>query len=485
MNLMEPIFLSLFANIIRMYAIYRCMEHFFLSKDENKISKICMYTGFVLVNSVGYYLFNNMFINISTNIIGLLFITTLYKCNFLKKLLMVVLIYIINIIVESGVLYIFSYDMQTDIFWVSVYECITSMGILLIVVLLEKTISVKRKNSQIEGFLWVVLLGIPIVSIGMVVVLVRNEIEKSYLIVVEVIGLLVINLIIFYLYNALENFYIQKKEQELIKQQINMYENELEIMKKSYYNIRGLRHDMKHHMMELKFLVKKGAYDEILSYIDSMGIFMLNGVDESSCSKIRGEGVFEKVVETVHFLKENGCGEISLSMVICDKNQDLEEEFKKLNIKLGTHPIVRVLSFVGRGKEKRDELSLMSQGEVYIPDKFFDTERPYVFWGNCLEKNRKRMIRANGDIYTCPLIIDEELKENNILRVSDLSEVENGKLYNLKEKLLSQNPKCRTCKVNPFCWNCIATIKENTENGAMDDYCSKVKAFYFNTVWGE
>lgn len=72
-----------------------------------------------------------------------------------------------------------------------------------------------------------------------------------------------------------------------------------------------------------------------------------------------------------------------------------------------------------------------------------------------------------------------------ILRVSDLSEVENGKLYNLKEKLLSQNPKCRTCKVNPFCWNCIATIKENTENGAMDDYCSKVKAFYFNTVWGE
>ncbi len=84
MNLMEPIFLSLFANIIRMYAIYRCMEHFFLSKDENKISKICMYTGFVLVNSVGYYLFNNMFINISTNIIGLLFITTLYKCNFLK-----------------------------------------------------------------------------------------------------------------------------------------------------------------------------------------------------------------------------------------------------------------------------------------------------------------------------------------------------------------------------------------------------------------
>jgi radical SAM protein with 4Fe4S-binding SPASM domain len=79
----------------------------------------------------------------------------------------------------------------------------------------------------------------------------------------------------------------------------------------------------------------------------------------------------------------------------------------------------------------------------------------------------------------------DDLRQMPASRVSDLSEVENGKLYNLKEKLLSQNPKCRTCKVNPFCWNCIATIKENTENGAMDDYCSKVKAFYFNTVWGE
>ena len=93
-----------------------------------------------------------------------------------------------------------------------------------------------------------------------------------------------------------------------------------------------------------------------------------------------------------------------------------------------------------------------------------------------------RIKRKSGSIL---LDNQQQVNDSTTLRVSDLSEVENGKLYNLKEKLLSQNPKCRTCKVNPFCWNCIATIKENTENGAMDDYCSKVKAFYFNTVWGE
>ena len=240
---------------------------------------------------------------------------------------MVVLIYIINIIVESGVLYIFSYDMQTDIFWVSVYECITSMGILLIVVLLEKTISVKRKNSQIEGFLWVVLLGIPIVSIGMVVVLVRNEIEKSYLIVVEVIGLLVINLIIFYLYNALENFYIQKKEQELIKQQINMYENELEIMKKSYYNIRGLRHDMKHHLAELRFMAERKDFSEFRRYLNAMEEFFEKPSEIVSSGNMEVDSVLNYMLQKAKKMQLNTTVKVAIP-------EDMKHSFD-LNIIIG------------------------------------------------------------------------------------------------------------------------------------------------------
>lgn len=64
-------------------------------------------------------------------------------------------------------------------------------------------------------------------------------------------------------------------------------------------------------------LIDKENIETLKKCVDYFEI-SLDGVDESSCSKIRGEGVFEKVVETVHFLKENGCGEISLSNNICD-----------------------------------------------------------------------------------------------------------------------------------------------------------------------
>lgn len=183
---------------------------------------------------------------------------------------MIALIYIVNIIIESGVLFAFSYSSLENMKLLSIYECITSMGILLIVVFLEKTIKINPKDLGWNGCLWLFLLSIPVVSIGMVVTLIYVEQFSDIVIVIEVSGLLLINLIIFYLYDALQKFYVQKREREMFKQQIILYDNELEIMKKSYCNVRSLRHDMKHHLKELKFLSSKEDTEEILLYIAEM-----------------------------------------------------------------------------------------------------------------------------------------------------------------------------------------------------------------------
>lgn len=87
--------------------------------------------------------------------------------------------------------------------------------------------------------------------------------------VVQAGGLLIINLIMFYLFDALQKFYVQKQEKEILEQQLALYDNELEIIKRSYDNIRALRHDMKHHLIELKFLSKEGSH-EMISYIEKM-----------------------------------------------------------------------------------------------------------------------------------------------------------------------------------------------------------------------
>lgn len=211
----------------------------------------------------------------------------------------------------------------------------------------------------------------------------------------------------------------------------------------------------------------------------------IDGVDEESCSQIRGQGVFAKVLEKVKFLQEEGCKKISLSMVISDKNEELEKDFRKLNERLGTFPIVRILAFVGRGNKERNQLSSLPDKAVYIPQKFYDNDKPFVFWGNCLRKNNKKMISASGGVFSCPLIFDEQYEEGKALEVKGLDFVENKKMFQLKEDLLNKNIECAKCKVNSFCWNCLATIKEHTDNNVMKDYCKKVKDYYFKVVWGE
>lgn len=160
--------LTIMANALRTYAIYRCMRHFFLKRSEKKLLELSIYLCFICLTSGGYLIFNNMFVNITTNILGLFTITMLYTGDKWKKILMVGLIYIVNIIIESGVLFAFSYNTNTKMM-VSVYECITSMGILLLVVILEKTTKGQKDNLQLKSFLQIFLLAVPCASICMVV----------------------------------------------------------------------------------------------------------------------------------------------------------------------------------------------------------------------------------------------------------------------------------------------------------------------------
>ena len=78
---------------------------------------------------------------------------------------------------------------------------------------------------------------------------------------------------------------------------INMYENELEIMKKSYYNIRGLRHDMKHHMNELKLMAGKYDAVEIQDYIDHMEYFLHNPREIVSSGNVEIDSVLNYMLQ--------------------------------------------------------------------------------------------------------------------------------------------------------------------------------------------
>ena len=62
----------------------------------------------------------------------------------------------------------------------------------------------------------------------------------------------------------------------------------------------------------------------------------IDGVDEESCSIVRGKGAYDKVINSVHLLKKNDVKEITLSMTFGTTNFHLKEKFFELNKKLNT-----------------------------------------------------------------------------------------------------------------------------------------------------
>lgn len=68
----------------------------------------------------------------------------------------------------------------------------------------------------------------------------------------------------------------QEQERELLEQEIHIYENQFGIIRQSQYNIRALKHDMKHHIKMLTDMVSGGENEAALKYLASMGAFMEN-----------------------------------------------------------------------------------------------------------------------------------------------------------------------------------------------------------------
>lgn len=226
--------------------------------------------------------------------------------------------------------------------------------------------------------------------------------------------------------------------------------------------------------------------DILKKCVDQIDI-SLDGVDEKTCSIIRGPGIFDRIVNNIKLLKNSGIEKISVSMAVADKNDCLENEFIKLNKKLGTKPVIRKFSQFGRGKENKDVFSNLKNNEFYIPETYLKDDYNELFGiSNCKAGKRELIVAYNGDIYPCPSFMDKKYLIGNLLKVDSIEtllDINNRDL--LDTKILDKYEKCKDCKVNLFCWTCPGTIEEIDNNEMFEDRCKKLKPVLYKRVWGE
>lgn len=290
--------LGVIANVLRTYAIYRFIGLFYFSKTENKWIKSGVYVLFVILTSGGYYLLNNQYVNIFTNLVGLVLIVSTYQGSIKKNVLSIISIYSVNVVIESLVFSIIKTNGKSSDILESVNECIVSIGILLFVVVLEKTRAIKEKEFQIRSSLWLWLISVPVISIVIILLMLNSTGLGERNIEIEIAGILVINLAIFYLYGAVQDYYRQKIEKEEFFNRMEIYANQLDIMKNSYQKIKELRHDMRHHLGELKYLANTNEKKQLLAYIEDMELHMINTEKYVSSGNKEIDGTLNYLLQT-------------------------------------------------------------------------------------------------------------------------------------------------------------------------------------------
>lgn len=237
-------------------------------------------------------------------------------------------------------------------------------------------------------------------------------------------------------------------------------------------------------------LFTKENTSQMVKLVDSIDISM-DGVDEITCAKIRGKGVFSKVIKSVEMIHENGFKNISLSMVVTKENQPYTQQFFELNKQLGTKPMLRTFSPIGRGEENRSELEVDRNSEERKEKIRINSSDMKIC--SCGALKRTMYIDYYGNMFPCPILFDEKYSLGNILEQKNLlhyftdREIEKKQNYNNFLKLYPQNsPECKECDVNLFCWSCLHHI-DMLQKGIISKYprCEERKKQLQNIIWEE
>ncbi|MBE5903528.1 MAG: radical SAM protein [Pseudobutyrivibrio sp.] len=231
-------------------------------------------------------------------------------------------------------------------------------------------------------------------------------------------------------------------------------------------------------------LINASNVERLNNLYDSFDI-SIDGVNEETCSLIRGKGVFEKVVNSIQYLKKVGAKKISTSMVLTEDNAKYTDEYFALNEELGTRPMLRAMSIYGRAAENKSVLlsEHTKKQSQSVPKNSSNSKFKCC---TCTAGYNQLVIEANGEIYPCNMFCQKKYILGNIR-----DEIEIRKILGNEKTFLSKNleefspdkyKNCKNCDLTWFCWSCLQKM-ENLTDSEFKERCASQKQL-LEAVWG-
>lgn len=301
--------LYLSGNIVRIYLIYQFLKVFFSvegSRFQIILRAVC-FGLFFFINSAGFLFFHwEAILVMISNLIGVFVITLTYSGKWGYRVSAAILIVTLNLICEELV---YKFLLELNIGHIVVITMAISNLLFFMVILILQKISDFRHGENILFLEWLEIILIPVISI-VITVVTFDRCRDEVAVMVGGIGLLILNIFVFYLFDHLVKLYRTQVQLMELEAQAQAYEKQLSVLAQSEEKISSLRHDMKNHIIALQQMAGKTKSKELQEYLRKM--------DSFTQTEGRFASTGDPFIDGFLNLKLSEAAAIASSEIICD-----------------------------------------------------------------------------------------------------------------------------------------------------------------------
>ena len=378
-----------------MYIISRLLDTFLGEKKCSFIIIILEYIAFYGSLIAVFFIHDNPIWNLTLSVTFILLLTTNYKSNWKHKIFFGVLTYII-MFASDEIVYIATQTSGLSIEGDN--EEILNVFVLVISRFIAYTFSLVLSNrkreidSQTLPLLnWIVVFTIPVLTTFLTgTIIVHYEVFNSWVLIFSIIALVIINLIIFNLYDLLQKFFKSHFDEVIMKNQINSYKKQLDLIYTSQENSKALLHDMKNHLTIIGEFLR-------INDSESARKYLLDINKEMSVNTTRIiTGNLE--IDSILNYKSNQARKKGIRINIKSNiPRKLNISPFDLNIVLG-NLIDNAIEATVMGKSKADiDISIkLEKGIVYIKTRNFYLKKPKYFNGEIVTSKMDKKAHGYG-----------------------------------------------------------------------------------------
>lgn len=267
----------LLSQALGVFALYKLMRAFFEEAKVNKIVEAILFIAYYLLTSSVYLVLNIPLVNFIVNIIAIFSLTFLYSSSIKKKVLVGLLVYVFNACTEMMVVTLTGYinfPIVEANNYNSIFGAVAANVLMFIVSMAASSFKSIKSGDILPKAYWIALFAVPVSSLYILAKIFQSEGLTAYGISSSVVAILVINFMVFILFDRIALLYKERQESALIKQQNEYYANQLFLVEDLHKTTSKLRHDIKNHLITINSFLEEGNIDEAQTQISEiMGVY--------------------------------------------------------------------------------------------------------------------------------------------------------------------------------------------------------------------